>query len=278
MRIYKLSIIFAVPLALSLLVLGYMIYLDTNSQAIEYILIPLTALILIYLFSPQIDYWWLSRNPVELDEKVITLLNRANPEYKAMSDEDKVLFNNQLYLFTQGRDFSGKGMETDNSNVPYDIKMMIAQIPTTITFRRTKKDFKDWERIVLYKHPFPSPRYKFLHTMETFAEDGVVILSLEHAEKAIMNPEGNYDVAWHAYAEAFIKANPAEDYPDLPSDIWEKVEKISPLDQRTIISTLGFNKVDAMAVIINLYFNKKEKCREVLPEISRQLDSIFIQN
>ncbi len=277
MRIYKLSVILAVPLVLCLLVLAYFVYLDTNSAALGYTLVPLTALILIYLFSPQIDYWWISRNPVDLDEKVIALLNKINPKYNAMSDQEKATFNNQLFLYTEGRDFSGKGMEKDNSNVPHDIKMMIAQIPTTMTFHRTKNDFKDWERIILYKHPFPSPRYKFLHTMETFAEDGVVILSLEHVEKAILNPKDHYNVAWHAYAEAFIKANPAEEYPDLPSDIWNSIEKISSQDQRTIIGTLGFNEVDAMAVVINLYFNNEEQCRAVLPDISRRLDTIFIQ-
>jgi len=277
MRIHKLSMIIAVPIVLVLIVIGYIAYTDHTSSAIIYIVIPITFLVLIYLFSPQIDYWWFSRNPVELDDKLISMLNKVNPRYAVLSQEEKIEFNNQLFLFTEGRAYSAKGMETDNDNVPYDIKMMISQIPTTMTFRRTEKDFKDWERIVLYKHPFPSPRYKFLHTMETFAEDGIVILSLEHVEKAIVQRGEHYDVAWHAYAEAFIKSNPTENYPDLPKDVWDRIERICPQDKRTITNTLGFKEVDAMAVLINLYFNVETALRRELPQVSDRFDAIFIQ-
>ena len=269
--------IIAVPIALVLILIGYIAYKDQTSSAIIYIVIPITLLVLIYLFSPQIDYWWFSRNPVELDDKLISMLNKINPRYAALNPDEKTEFNNQLFLFTEGRAYSGKGMETDYDSVPYDIKMLISQIPATMTYRRTKKDFKDWERIVLYKHPFPSPRYKFLHTMETFAEDGVVILSLEHVEKAIVQRGAHYEVAWHAYAEAFIKSNPTENYPDLPNDIWEHIERISPQDKRTITNTLGFKEVDAMAVLINLYFNVETAFRRELPEVSDRFDAIFIQ-
>ena len=85
----------------------------------------------------------------------------------------------------------------------------------------------------------------------------------------------HYDVGWHAYAEAYIKANPKEQYPDVPSNIWESIEKISPQDQRTILATLGFKEVDVMAVLINLYFNYRDKFQSELPDITRRLDAIF---
>jgi len=186
-------------------------------------------------------------------------------------------FDKRLLLFTEGREFIGKGMESDNNNVPYDIKMMISQIPVTMTLDRKKTGFKTWERIVLYKHPFPTPMNKFLHTMETHGEDGVVILSLEHVDKALTQKGHHYDVTWHAYAEAFIKDNPKEAYPELSNDIWTSIDQISPQNTQQILGTLGFKTIDPMPVLINLYFNYKETFAKVLPNIKKDFDNIFVQ-
>lgn len=275
MRIHRLSFILTVPFAMILVIMGYFIFKQPDSNLLAFALIPLTPLMLIYLFSPQIDYWWLTKHPVELEDKIKNLLSNINPIYDKLSPEETVEFDNRLSLFVAAREYSGKGMESDNIDVPHDIKMMISQIPVTLTMYKNKNSFKDWERVILYKHPFPSPRYKFLHTMETFAEDGVIILSLEHVERALMQKGEHYDVGWHAYAEAYMRANPREQFPDLPDNIWESIEKISPQDQRTILATLGFKEVDVMAILINLYFNYSDTFRSELPDIARSFDAIF---
>lgn len=275
MKIHRLSIILATPLLIIIGIMGYFVWLDPKSNLLAYVLVPLIPIALIYMFSPEIDYWWLSRNPVELDPQVIAMLKNTNPVYPKLSHDAKTEFNNRLSLHVQAREYVAKGMEEDNKNVPYDIKMMISQIPVTMTWRREKKDFKNWERIILYKHPFPSPRFKFLHTMETHAEDGVVILSLEHVEKALIQKGHHYDVAWHAYAEAFIKANPAEPYPDLTDDIWRVIEEISPQNKQTILATLGFENIDPMPVLINLYFNYQDMFERALPATTDTFDRIF---
>ena len=277
MKIHKFSIILAIPFFILLVIIGYFVYLDPRGSSLLWALLPLTPLMLIYLFSPQIDYWWLERNPVELDAPIKSMLNRTNPRYQSLNNDQRQLFDNRLTLFSSGREFIGKGGESDNIDVPYDIKMMISQIPVTMTLGRQHVGFKNWERVVLYKHPFPTPMNKFLHTMETHAEDGVVILSLEHVEAALMQKGYHYDVAWHAYAEAFIKDNPKENYPDLPTNIWESIVKISPQSREQILATLGFKAIDPMPVLINMYFNYKDKFAKELPEIKRDFDKIFIQ-
>lgn len=277
MKIHKFSIILAIPFFVLLVIIGYFVYLDPRGSSLLWALLPLTPLMLIYLFSPQIDYWWLERNPVELDAPIKSMLNRTNPRYQSLNNDQRQLFDNRLTLFSSGREFIGKGGESDNIDVPFDIKMMISQIPVTMTLGRQHVGFKNWERVVLYKHPFPTPMNKFLHTMETHAEDGVVILSLEHVEAALMQKGYHYDVAWHAYAEAFIKDNPKENYPDLPTNIWESIVKISPQSREQILATLGFKAIDPMPVLINMYFNYKDKFAKELPEIKRDFDKIFIQ-
>jgi len=275
MKIYKFSNILAIPFFILLVIFGYLTYQNPESSYLAWILLPLIPLMLIYVFSPQIEYWWLKRNPIELDAPVKKMLNQTNPVYSSLDKETKEEFERRLVLFSSARDFIGKGMESDNNAVPHDIKMMISQVPVTMTLGRSKAGFKHWERIVLYKHPFPTPMNKFLHTMETHGEDGVVILSLEHVDKALVQKGHHYDVTWHAYAEAFIKDNPKEKYPELPANIWESIEKVSPQDKSQILGTLGFKTIDAMPVLINLYFNYHKKFAQVLPEIKGNFDQIF---
>lgn len=275
MRIYKFANILAIPFFIVFLLMGYWIYKDHNSNFMALIIIPVAFLILIYLFSPQINYWWLKKHPVQLDDSIIKMLKATNPIYSELSEEKKEDFRNKLMLHVEGREFIGKGMEDDNRNVPHDVKHMICQVPVTMSLNRKDRPLKNFERVVLYKHPFPSPRYKFLHTAETEVEDGVVILSLEHVERALFKKDAFYNVAWHAYAEAFIKARPKETYPDLPNDIWRLIEQISPLDQKQITGTLGYKNIDPLPVIINLYFNYNTRLREVMPNIGQSLDNIF---
>jgi len=278
MKIYKFSRILGIPFFIAILILAYFVYQNPKSSALAWILVPLIPLALIYMFQPQIDYWWLSRNPVELDPPIKEMLNSTNPYYSAMGAEEKAEFEKRLILYNEGREYLGKGMEEDNKNVPHDIKMMISQIPVTMTLGRSKTGFKNWERVVLYKHPFPTPIHKFLHTMETFGEDGVVILSLEHVDKALTQKGHHYDVAWHAYAEAFIKDNPKESYPTLPKDIWDSIDRISPQHRQQILGTLGFKTIDPMPVLINLYFNYREKFATEVPRLKEAFDIIFYPN
>ncbi len=275
MKIYKLANILALPFFMGALALGYLGFQHPTTNLLVWALAPLIPLVLIYLFSPQINYWWLSKNPVKLDEAIVKMLDTTNPIYNKLSSHDKDEFAKRLTLFIHGKEFVGKGMEEDNKDVPYDIKNLLSQIPVTLTLGR--KDFllKHFDRVVLYKHPFPTPLNKFLHTVETHAEDGVVILSLEHVEKAMFQKGHHYDVAWHGFAEAFMLTYPKENYPDLPSDIWTKIEKISPQNKQQILGTLGFESIDVMPLLINLYFNYNEKFNSVLPEVKRSFDSIF---
>ena len=275
MKIYKLANIVAIPFFILLMALGYLAYQFPWSNYLVWVIFPVSSLILIYLFSPQINYWWLCKHPIKLDQQVINMLNKTNPIYSTLNDERKLEFNNRLALFIEGKDFLAKGMEKDNNEVPYDIRSLISQIPVTMTLNRPDFQWHKFERIVLYKHPFPSPRFKFLHTAETEAEDGVVILSLEHVEKALFQRGLHYDVAWHAYAEAFIKGHPKISYPNLPADIWERIETVSPQSKEQIHGTLGYKAVDALPVLINLYFNYGEKVRNEFPELVKDFDQIF---
>lgn len=277
MKIYKFSRILSILPAIALGWFLYKMFFDHNFPFIAWAILPAAILALLYLFQPQIDYWWLDKNPIEIDPEITMLLQKTNPFYNTLSGDQKKKFEKRIYLYVEGIEFKSKGYERD-VEVLYDVKNMIAQVPVTMTFNR--KDFllKDFEHIVLYKHAFPSPMFKFLHTVETHAEDGVIIFSLEHAEHAFFNPTQFYNVAYHAYAEAFVKSNPKLNYPETNNEQWQGVETITGFSKDQILGTLGFENIDLLYVLITVYFTHQERFRKVLPDITKRLDSIFIVN
>jgi len=237
-------------------------------------MIPVAILVLIYLFQPQINYWWISRHPLDLDEKIITMLNNTNPTYVKMNAEEKQDFNNRLGLYAEGNAFIAKGMEQD-FEVPYDVKMMTGQIPVTMMWNKSDRYLAKFERIIIYKHPFPSPKYKFLHTAETDVEDGVIIFSLENMEQAFFNPKEYFNVAWWAYTDAYVKAYPNQKYPDLDNHIWHDIEEISGFTQERLQNILGFQGLDPLPILIVCYFLNADTFAAKAPIFYAQLKDIF---
>ncbi|MDB4438919.1 zinc-dependent peptidase [bacterium] len=274
MKIYKFSRILSILPAIVLGWFFYKMFIDPNFPYIAWAILPAAILALLYLFQPQIDYWWLDKNPIELDPEITLLLQKTNPIYNRLNEEDRAKFHKRIYLYVEGIDFKSKGYERD-VDVLFDVKNMIAQVPITMTLNRKHFLFKDFEHIIMYKHAFPSPVFKFLHTVETHSEDGVIVFSLEHAEHAFFSPYQFYNVAYHAYAEAFVKSNPKLDFPTTPNQLWSSVETISGFTKDQILGTLGFEKIDLLYILITIYFTHQDKFRKELPEIIKQLDTIF---
>ncbi|NNF20340.1 MAG: hypothetical protein HKN67_00220, partial [Saprospiraceae bacterium] len=160
-KIYKFSRVLAAPFILITIYCIYMLFTDRPDQA-TWIIAPIVTLTFIYLFQPQIDYWWLKNHPVNLDEEVVKILERTNPVYSRLNEDEKRRFETRLLLYVEAREYIAKG--TEDKGVPFDIKYALSQLPITMTFK--ERDFKldKFDRIVLYKHPFPSPRFQFLHT------------------------------------------------------------------------------------------------------------------
>ncbi len=273
MKIYKFSRIVAIPFAIVLLWFLYIAFVDSSSKKLVWMIIPVVFLILIYLFQPQIDFWWLEKNPITIDKSVMDLIQKLNPAYKRLSDEEKDQFRNRLLLHTEAKQFTAKGSE--NNTVPYDIKYILSQIPVTMSFFLEEYLLEKFERIIIYKHPFHSPRFQFSHAYETHIEDGVIIISFSHVEKGLFEPAEYYNIAWHAYAEAFVKMNGQKEYPEIKSDFWIKYETVTGFNKEAILNFLGLESIDPLFSLIVLYFDNYYGCKETYPTETDSLNKIF---
>jgi len=273
MGIYNFSRILAIPFAVAF---GYVLYRSTYDPFFEASIwmIPFgMALVMIYVMSPQIDHWWQNKFPISLDPELVDLIQRFNPDYATYDTDTKAKFDKRLGLFLHGKEFSAQGSEKEK--VPYDIQALIAQVPIQMTIHHEKYMFGDLDRVVIYKHPFPSPRFPFLHAVETFMEDGMIILSMAHIEAGLNNPKQFYHVIYHAYAEAFVLLNPKLDWPDMSKVSWESLQEVSGFPTQKLLEFVGFKELDILYVCITYFFTFPDKLNALFPEVYSGLEKIF---
>jgi len=219
------------------------------------------------------DFWWQERNPIELHPSVIDHLEKRNPFYQSLEAEAKEKFRHRLSLYVEGRMFKGVGKE--QRNAPEDIKIIVASHAVEMMMAQEDYLIGDWDRIFLYNHPFGSPDKQFLHTVETQAEDGVIIMTIPYVFSALKQPEQYYNIAYHAYAEAILKENPTWDLGELDKVSWEDVERVSGFRKDDLLKMLGYEQMDLLPIIITHYFSHKERFRSILPEATTSLDRYF---
>lgn len=278
MRIYSIATVLIIPFAAAFV---YIIYIGYNNSdylnPINYWLLPLLIIIVIlFLFTPQINHWWHKRNPPKLASFIIRWLETHSEFYNRLSDQDKTKFRNRLSVHLESREFSF--MREEKENLPEDFKAIIAHNLIQLTFGQDDYLLDPYERVVAYNHPFPSPKKQFLHNVEVDHEDGVILISTEQLFPAMLDKHNYYNVGMHAYVEAYLNKHNKLSLPSLPDDISVKLEKISQHDFTKVRETVGYETENLHIIVINYFFIFPNRFKEILPELYESYANIFNQH
>ena len=272
MTIHSITKVLSLPLILMLAAMLYYGWSSGNQLSV-YIVIPVSLLVALYTFHGVIDHWWLKKFPVPFDPKLKDWLTKHFPPYVLLDDEHKKKFEFRLSLYLNGRLFQSVGKEM--RDVPEDIKCMVAAYGVNMTLGIDDYLIGDTDRIFLYKHPFPTPKFPFLHNVETDTEDGVIILSLEQLFNAVIRPDLYYNTAYHAYAEAIMFVNNKTEFPSFPEQTWSDIQNISGWNNETICRQTGLESVPLQAVHSTIFFTMPQKYKMILPEYYDRLSLAF---
>ncbi len=272
MKIHMFHRILAIPFVI---VAGISLYFgfDGSKAYFTYGLTPaVIALAIIYIFNKEIDLWYQEKFPIRFDDLELTLAQKYSPFYNSLNKEQKLRFEQRLYVFLSSKDFTAMGMEAES--VPHDLKFVTGLIVVEMTFNEEEKFRLDhFDHIIFYKHPFPTPRLQFLHTVETDAEDGVIIIAMDYFSAAVNDRVHFYHTGYHIMGEAFVHQFNTYDY---PSDLnWETIEKSTGFTRDQITGVLGLKHIDLLPVTISTFFAHGEKMKEVNPSLHRELEDIF---
>jgi len=262
-----------IPLAIMAIACLYLVW-EYNLE--PYYIIPWVILgAIVFVMSPLIDWWWANRNPPQLDPMVEGFLRKFFPYYSALSIPAKKRFLNRVSLYMLATEFKAMAME----DVPDDIQALIACNVVMLTFGQEDYRLSKYEQIIVYPHPFPSPQFrKTFHSTEHYAEDGVILFSLEQLIPGATQKTKYYNIALHEYAKIFTLTYKDYSYPKFDDSIWEQLEKISGFKTEDVKNFIGLPTLEPLTVSINYFFIFPQQFKNVLPEFYDVFSKIFNQD
>lgn len=263
----------AAPFVLLALVFLYLAW-EVDSDYAVWIAPFVVMAALVYIFAPQINWWWYSRRPPKLNPGLVALLERFSGFYQRLGVADKQRFRDRVALFCMGTDW--EPMAFEGETVPNDVQMALAAQAVTLTFNKPQFLFDKFEKVIVYPRPFPTPEYPFEHASELYEPDGCLLFSAEQVMLAFTEPAKWYNVGLHEYAKAFVLTYPGEPYPAFDAeDIWEKLQTISQMPRTHVESVIGTAGVETLPVAIHHFFTFPGQFKATFPQEAQTLTSIF---
>lgn len=229
---------------------------------------------LLYILAPQINWWWYSRNPPELSTELRMLLERCSGFYQSLSSVEQRRFRGRVALFNMGVDWEPLAFPEDS--LPPDIQMAISAQAVMLTFHREQFLFDQFEKVIIFPRPFPTPEHPYDHASEMHVEDGCLLFAAEQVMLGFVKPTQWYNVALHEYAKVFVLKYPQEPWPDFTEeDSWPKLEALSGMNRAHVESVIGLAGVDALPVAIHHFFSFPARFRAQFPEACQVFLEIF---
>ena len=190
-----------------------------------------------------------------------------------MSSSEKLRFSERLATFMAVKEFTLKGKQ--DYKLEEDIKALISHEFVRISMGMNDYLGQDFEQFIIYNHPFATPKYKFLHTLELYHEDGVIILSKPDLIKGFQNKAGFLNLALFAAISAFISMNPRAHYPELKHIDESQLETTFNIEFEAIKKALGFDWLNKLNVLIYCFFEFPRIFEATFPKEFFSLQSIF---
>lgn len=253
---------------------GFYLAVMVDSAYAMYVVPCVVALAVIYIFSPQIDWYWYQRHPPVLPPKLRAFFEQHCHFYQQLkSAEDRQVFQQRLAMFKIATDFKSP---EEGTEVTEDLKVAVAANAVTLTFHLPDFLLPKFETVVVFAQAFHSPQYpRYVHASELFEEDGVLLFSAPHLMKGFMSPLEYYDVGLHEWARAFVLSYPNLPWPADDPQRWQAFPQISGFPAQAILQWINRPDVELLGVTIVHYVHFPERFKAVLPEVYGMLEGIF---
>lgn len=269
MKIIKLI---ALLLAAPLLILVLLMVQDPTADYAIFIASLFVGLVVLYMFQPQIEWWWAQRYPPKPSPNMIKFLKEHFEYFRQLSGPDKDKFLLRLNYFIMAKEFTPKvGKE-----VPVPLKTMIAAEGVRTTFGLDDYLIDSHERIVIYPHPFPSPTHQKLHHSETFHEDGVLIFASSPVINQFKGIGNIFNITLYEWISAFAKKENVV-FPTFDDADW-KILGLAFLTPKALVqASIGLPTFDEGVVGAVLYLEQKDLFKKKFPEKADEYRQIFNQ-
>lgn len=261
----------AIPL---LLIAGYFIYdtYQTGQNNLVFIIPAFVILAALYTLGPQINFWWSQRNPPKLERPALDFLTKYHQFYASLGEVEAEKFRRRVALIRMAKDFKSQSADS----MPEDIRIVFSANLAHLTFGLDRFLLPDYETVVVYPRPFPSPAYpETFHASETFDEDGVLLFAAQQMLNGFIQPDQFYNLGLHELAVALTKSHPDWAWPEPDATTWERLADLSGFSREHLIQWIGRPDVELLAVLIVHYLQFPERFRNALPRYHQQLTLVL---
>ncbi|MAT52871.1 MAG: hypothetical protein CMN32_00210 [Saprospirales bacterium] len=250
------------PLIFVALIFLYLAWEDDSSWS--YYLIPcILGAAVIYVFSPQIDWWWYQHRPPDLPPGLRKMLEAKLPYYRRLPEPLQQRFRQRMAMYMHAHEFKAQGMES----MPIDLQAIIAATAVQVSFGQEDFLMEPYEHIIVYPHPFPSPQFpEKWHTCEIYDEDGVILFSAEQLMISFMDPQKHFHIGLYEYARVFRRCHSEMSWPAWAEEDWPKLEQVSGMKLSYLRKWIGLPDLDIGAVAVAHFFVFPERFKAVFPE------------
>jgi len=262
--------ILAIPLFIIFAVLLY-VNMQNGGQSAWYLVPAILLLAAVYILSPQINWWWYSRNPPEVAAPIRELFARYS-FYQRLPTSEQLKFRQRVALFVMANDFIPQIIE----KVPEDVKYIVAANAVTLTFGQKNFLFPKFENIIINPKPLPTLQYPDnYHASEIYEPDGAVLFSMPQLVQGFVESTRYFNIGLYEYAKIFFISHAEIPPPELSNDVWESLEKVSGFSKSWIEQWINLSDIDPLAVSVAHFFTLPEAFRKELPELFEQFRMIF---
>ncbi len=267
------SVLLTLPFMITI-ILGFILVDDAKYY--WWFLVPsILVLAVIYMFHPQINWWFWKRSPPKLDRVIEDILDQHHAYYSFLTFDHQERFRIRLAMFMESKDFVPKEFPL----VSEELKALVGASIVQLTLGRKDFILDGWDKIIVYQRAFRSPQIKQFHSGEVQLEDKALMLSGDAVVKGAVNSVKYYDVGLHHCARVFKEHFKVE----VPT----KVKKADFLDEVLAIngktlpelqSLTGMYRLDPFGVATVYFFKFPSLYKQKFPELFRELSELYNQN
>ncbi len=260
-------------LSLYLIGCGYIVYwlyyiLGQDMVLYSMRIIPgIVFLVLVFIFSPQINWLWWKKYTPDLTNNQKNWLNEHSPFYTGLNASDKAKYEKRVFLFEKSVVLEAKGLES----APQDFLSAISSQQIMITMGLSNFLTEPFERFIVYRTHFHSPENMERHASEINFEDNVTILAGNQLLFSVKKPTEYFNIGIYELARILKKNQPQILFPSIAKDDIQNLNTVASYTIEQAENQCNQKLEDYTALAIHHFFTFNSEMNEMYPEMYRRI-------
>ncbi len=264
----RLSRILMFPFFLVAGYIAYQLYFNNQIEWSWYLVPPIVVIVALYVLHPQIDDYGHKLFPQKVDEQLARLFSQSLPYFRSMPDSVQNEVMVELSSQIRRTDFQGMKVE----DIPEDVKAMCLFPGVLMSYLSKMPLAQKYNKVIIYKHPFPSPAHQEWHSSEVNHDDGVFLFSLEQLMTVHVYPKQSYHIAFHEWAKALSHHYNVR---NLAFANDHEIYQVFGHPKSRLEDFLGLKVDDENPMVVTSYFTRHDELREIRPDMYQKVQAMF---